>query len=149
MTSQQTTAIGNRSTRIYWVGSNRRHDRYNMSLVNRIMDLMGPSFLMNWKELLEENNSGKRRHMFKTPNAPITFPAKLRALYVVPFRSLEGIARILSRITGIRSVCYISIFKRIRNIFPQLPGTMEKPVDREIDFTGYKIIIRGYYLGNK
>jgi hypothetical protein len=60
-------AIGNRSTRRYWVGSDRWRDRYNRSLVNRVEDLMDPSFLMNWKTLLEENNRGKRGHLFREP----------------------------------------------------------------------------------
>ncbi|AKA48367.1 transposase [uncultured archaeon] len=149
MTPQQITAIGNRSTRRYWVGSNRRHDRYNRSLVNRVEDLMDPSFLMNWKNLLQDNNRGKRGHPFKTPNAFITFLAKLRALYSVPFRSLEGIARVFSRISGIRTVCYTNIFRRIRKIVPTLPHTDGKPVDCAIDSTGFKITIRGDYLGTK
>lgn len=149
MTPQPIMAIGSRSTRRYWVGSDRRHDRYNRSLVNRVEDLMDPSFLMNWKTLLEENNRGKRGHPFRTPNAFIIFLAKLRALYSVPFRSLEGIARIFSRVTGIRSVCYTSIFRRIRKIMPELPEVSGKPVDCAIDSTGFKITIRGDYLGNK
>jgi len=87
---------------------------YNRSLVNRVEDLMDPSFLMNWNVLLEEINRGKHGHPFRAPNAFITFFAKLRALYGVPFRSLEGIARVFSRISGIRSGCYTSIFRRIR-----------------------------------
>ena len=149
MTPQPIMAIGNRTTRRYWVGSNRRHDRYNRSLVNRVEDLMDPSFLMNWKTLLEENNRGKRGHPYRTPNAFITFLAELRALYSVPFRSLEGIARVFSRVTGIRSVCYTSIFRRIRKIIPKLPEVNGKPVDCAIDSTGFKITIRGDYLGNK
>ena len=48
---------------------------------------MDPSFLMDRKTLLEENNRGKRGHPYTTPNAFITFLAKLRAVYNVPFRS--------------------------------------------------------------
>jgi transposase len=149
MTPQPITALGNRSTRRYWIGSDRRHDRYNRSLVNRIEDLMDPSFLLNWKVLLEENNRGKRGHPYATPNAFITFLAKLRAVYSIPFRSLEGVARIFSRITGIRSVCYTNIFRRIRRITPKLTNPGGKPVDCAIDSTGFKITIRGDYLGNK
>ncbi len=149
MTAQQITAITNRSTRRYWIGSNRRYDRYNRSLVNRIEDLMDPSFLMNWKTLLEENNRGKRGHPYRTPNAFITFLAKLRAVYNVPFRSLEGIARIFARITGIATVSYTSIFRRIRKITPAIHDLPIKPVDCAIDSTGFKITIRGDYLGSK
>ena len=142
MTPKPITAIGNRSTRRYWIGSNRRFDKYNRSLVNRIEDLMDPSFLMNWRNLLGDNNRGKRGHPYGTPNAFITFLAKLRAVYNVPFRSLEGIARVFSRVTGIRSVCYTSIFRRIRKIVPQLPYSQGKPVDCAIDFTGFNVTIR-------
>ena len=48
MTPKLITATGNGSTRIHGIGSGRRHDRYNRSLVNRIEDLMDPSFLMDW-----------------------------------------------------------------------------------------------------
>lgn len=142
MTTQQITAIRNGSTIRYWIGSDRRFDVYNRSLVNRIEDLMDPSFLMNWRELLKGNNHGKRCHPYKTPEALITFLAILRALYGVFFRSLEGIARVFSRVTGIRSVCYTSIFRRIRKIVPQLPYSQGKPVDCAIDFTGFNVTIR-------
>ena len=37
-------------------GSDRRDDKYNRSIVNRIEDMMDTSFLMDWKISLEENN---------------------------------------------------------------------------------------------
>ena len=149
MTPKPITATANRSKRRYWIGSNRRYDRYNSSLVDRIEDLFDPSFLIDWKMLLSDNNRGKRRHPYKTPNAFITFLVKLRALYNVPFRSLEGIARIFARITGITTVCYTSIFRRIRKITPAIPDSQGKPVDCAIDSTGFKFTIRGDYLGTK
>ncbi len=54
---------------------------------------MDPSFLMDWKVLLKENNEGKRGHPYRTPNAFITFLAKLRAMYVYHsdhWRVLQG-----------------------------------------------------------
>jgi len=39
-----------------------------------------------------------------------------------------------------------SIFRRIMKILPQLHHTVEKPVDCTIEFTGFKITIRGDYL---
>ena len=95
MTPKPIMVIGNRSTRRYWIGSDRRYDRYNRSLVDRIEDLLDPSFLMDWKLLL----------------------AKLRAMYGIPFRSLEGIARIFARITGFATVCYTSIYMIIIAVF--------------------------------
>ena len=64
MTPKPITAAGNRSTGRYWIGSDRRYDRYNRSLVNRIEDLMDPSFLMNWRDLIADNNRGKRGHPY-------------------------------------------------------------------------------------
>lgn len=71
----------------------------------RIEDLLDPSFLMYWRMLLDENNHGKRGLPYTTPNAFITFLAKVRGVYSIPFRSLDGIAGIFSRITGIATVC--------------------------------------------
>ena len=51
--------MGNRSTKRYYTSSNRRRDRHNKSLVNRIENLIDVSSLMDWKALLEENNMGK------------------------------------------------------------------------------------------
>ena len=149
MTPKPITATANRSKRRYWIGSNRRYDSYNSSLVDRIEDLFDPSFLIDWKMLLSDNNRGKRGHPYRTPNVFITFPAKLRTMYNIPFRSLEGIARIFARITGIATVCYTSIFRRIRKITPAIPDSHGKPVDCAIDSTGFKITIRGNYLGTK
>jgi hypothetical protein len=87
-------------------------------MVDGIEDLMVLSFLMNFKTLLEENNRGKIGHPKRTPNAFITFLAKLRAVYNLPFSSLEGIARIFARLTGIATFCYKSIFRSIRKITP-------------------------------
>ena len=114
MIAKPITATAKRSTRKHWSDSNRRYDRYNRSLVNRIEDLMDSSFLMNWRNLLINNNWGKRGRPYKTPKAFITFLAKIRAMYSIPFRSLEGIARIFARITRITTVCYTSIFRKIR-----------------------------------
>ena len=110
---------------------------------------MDPSFLMNWRDLIADNNRGKRGHPYKTPNAFITFLAILRALYNFPFRSLEGIARIFAGITGITTVYYTSIFRRIRKITPAIADSQGKPVPYDIDSTGFKITISGDYLGSK
>lgn len=42
MTQKPITIISNRSTRRHWIGSNRKFDKYNRSLVNRIEDLPVP-----------------------------------------------------------------------------------------------------------
>jgi hypothetical protein len=104
---------------------------------------------MDWKTLLEENNRGKRSHPYRTQTAVITFLAKRKAMCGVPFRSLEGIARIFFRFTGICSVCYKGILRRIKYIIPAISDSHGIAVDRGIDSTGFKITIRGDYLGTK
>jgi hypothetical protein len=119
----------------HWIGSDRRYDRYNRSLANRTEDLLDPSFLMDWKLILDENNMNKVGHPFTTPNAFITFLAKMRSMHCIPFRSLEGMAGLFSRITSIITVCYTSIFRRIRKNIPDLDHHDGKPVECAIDYT--------------
>ncbi len=137
-----------RSIRRYFVGSNRRWDRYNRSLVDRVHDLLNPGFLQHWRILLEEINRGKRGRPFKTPNAFILFLAKIRAMFGVPFRTLQALARIISSATGIPCLSYSRIFKRIRSIRPALDPVTGK-MDGAIDSSGFKITMRGDYLGSK
>jgi len=54
--------------------------------VNRIEDLLDPPYLLDWKLLFDENNHGKGDHPCTTPNPFITFLAKIRAVYSIPFR---------------------------------------------------------------
>ena len=79
----------NRSIRRYFVGSDGRWDRYNRSLVDRVYDLLNTESMKNWMILLAEINSGKRGRLFKVPNTIVLILAKLRALFNIPFRSLD------------------------------------------------------------
>jgi hypothetical protein len=101
---------------------------------------------MNWENLLEEKNTGKTGNTFKTPKAFMTSLEKLRSMHSIQFRLLEGIAKIFSRITGTKTVCYTSIFMGIKNIVPSLELNEGKPLDCAIDPTGFKIIINGDYI---
>ena len=147
MTPQINNKI-NRSIKRYWIGSNRRWEKYNESLVDRVEYLTDLSFIKDYDTLLEEKNSGKIGHPYKVPDALIMYLARLRSIFNVPFRSLEGILRSLAIITGIKSISYSEIFRRIRRIQPELNNTNSK-LDCIIDSTGYKITIRGDYLGHK
>jgi hypothetical protein len=138
----------NRSIKRYWIGSNRRWEKYNESLVDRVEYLTDLSFIKDYDTLLEEKNSGKIGHPYKVPDALIMYLARLRSIFNVPFRSLEGILRSLAIITGIKSISYSEIFRRIRRIKPELNNINNK-LDCIIDSTGYKITIRGDYLGHK
>jgi hypothetical protein len=139
----------NRSIKKYWIGSNRRWEKYNESLVDRIEYLTDLSFIRDYDTLLEENNNGKIGHLYKVPDTLIMYLARLRSIFNVPFRSLEGMLRSLAIITGIKSISYREIFRRIRRIKPVLNNNINSKLDCIIDSTGYKITIRGDYLGHK
>ena len=147
MTPQINNKI-NRSIKRYWIGSNRRWEKYNESLVDRIEYLTDLSFIKDYDTLLEEKNSGKIGHPYKVPDALIMYLARLRSIFNVPFRSLEGMLSSLAIITGIKSISYSEIFRRIRRIKPELNNINSK-LDCIIDSTGYKITIRGDYLRHK
>ena len=134
--------------RRYFVGSNRRWDRYNRSLVDRGFDLLNPLFFLRWKLLLSENNRGKRGRPFKVPTALITFLAKMRAKYNAPFRDLQSLARTYCALLGLGCIHYSNIFRRMRSMRLLFdPGIGER--DAAIDSSGFKITIRGDYLGTK
>ena len=116
--------------------------------MDRVYDLLNPGFLSSWKILLGEINGGKRGRPFKTPNAFILFLAKIRAMFGVPFRALQALARIVSTATGIPGLSYTGLFKRIRSINPVLNQNRGR-VDGAIDSSGFKITIRGDYPGSK
>ena len=147
MTPQINNKI-NRSIKRYWIGSNRRWEKYNESLVDRIEYLTDLSFIKDYDTLLEENNSGKIGHPYKVPDALIMYLARLRSIFNIPFRTLEGMLRSLAIIANIKSISYSEIFRRIRRIKPELNNINSK-LDCIIDSTGYKITIRGDYLRHK
>lgn len=139
----------NRSIKRYWIGSNRRWDKYNESLVDRIEYITDLSFINNYYDLLKENNNKKIGHPYKVPDALIIYLSRLRSIYNIPFRSLEGILRSLAIITKIKTISYTEIFRRIRKIKPNLDNNINSKLDCIIDSTGYKITIRGDYLRHK
>ena len=147
MTPQINNKI-NRSIKRYWIGSNRRWKKYNESLVDRIEYLTDLSFIKDNDRLLEEKNNGKIGHPYKVPDALIIYLARLRSIFSIPFRSLEGVLRSLAIIANIKSISYSEIFRRIRRIKPELNNINSK-LDCIIDSTGSKITIRGDYLRHK
>ena len=98
---------------------------------------------------MEEKNNGKIGHPYKVPDALIMYLARLRSIFNIPFRTLEGMLRSLAIIANIKSISYSEIFRRIRRIKPVLNNNINNKLDCIIDSTGYKITIRGDYLGHK
>ena len=94
----------------------RNWSKYNRPLVEGILSLLDTDPLHKWKHLLDEDNGHKIGRPFKVPDVLISFPAKIRPIYSMPFRSLESIPRIFSGIMGLNAIHYTSIFRRIRNM---------------------------------
>ena len=127
----------------------RNWSKYNKSLVERMFSLLDTNSLYKWKHSLEEENKCKRGRPFKVPDALINFLAKIRSIYSIPFRSLESILKIFSGIMGLNAIHYTSIFRRIRNMEVMNTENNSENIECAIDSTGFKITIRGDYLGNK
>ncbi len=127
----------------------RNWSKYNKSLVERMFSLLDTNSLSKWKNSLEEENKCKRGRPFKVPYALINFLAKIRSIYSIPFRSLESILKIFSGIMGLNAVHYTNIFRRIRNMEVVNTENNSENIECAIDSTGFKITIRGDYLGNK
>jgi hypothetical protein len=91
--------------------------KYNPSLVKRIDVLLDTSFLDSWKDDVEREIQGKVGHPYEYPQEFFVFLSKVRELWNIPFRELEGFVRKLSQLTGkFRPLSYVAIFQRIRSI---------------------------------
>lgn len=129
--------------------------KYNPSLVKRIDILLDTSFLDSWKDDLDEENDGKVGHPYEYPQEFFVFLSKVRSLWNVPFRELEGFVRKLSQLTGkFKPLSYVSIFQRIRGIpisgmIEEINGASRDGMTLIIDSSGFKITQRGDWLSTK
>ena len=148
--TESNTPVGNIERR-----DKRVWSKYNPSLVRRIDVLLDTSFLHSWKEDVDRENEGKVGHPYEYPEEFFLFLSKIRSLWNVPFRELEGFVRKLSELTGkFRPLSYVAIFQRIRSI--PISGMIEE-MNREvrdgmtvvIDSSGFKITERGDWLSSK
>jgi len=114
-----------------------------------MFSLLDTNSLSKCKNSLEEENKCKRGRPFKVPDALINFLAKIRSNYSIPFRSPESILRIFSGIMGLNAIHYTNIFRRIRNMKVMNTENNSENVECAVDSTGFKITIRGDYLGDK
>ena len=111
-------------------------------------DFLDNSVLYRWNELLNENNYSKRGRPFKIPGIIIFYLAKLRELHNIPFRQLESELHNLSKIYKFPEITFTSIYRRIRKIIPEIKNDNSNIISA-IDSSGFKITLRGDYLGNK
>ncbi len=67
--------------------------KYNQSLVKRILILLDTSFPNKWEEELEIENNGKTERPYEYPMEFFIFLSKIRSLWSLSFRELEGFVR--------------------------------------------------------
>jgi hypothetical protein len=147
MTNTPIDAIERRDKRVW--------SKYNPSLVKRIDILLDTSFLDSWNDDLGKENEGKVGHLYEYPQEFFVFLSKVRELWNVPFRELEGFVRKLSELTGrFKPLSYVAIFQRIRGIpisemIEEINGASRDGMTVVIDSSGLKITQRGAWLTTK
>ena len=129
--------------------------KYNESLVRRVEVLMDLSILDSWDGSLDRENEGKVGRPFEYPQEFFVFLSKIRSLWNVPFRELEGFVRKLSELTGkFHPLSYVAIFQRIRAIpvdgmLNDICSSAGNGMTVIIDSSGFKITERGDWLSTK
>ena len=111
-------------------------------------DFLDYSPFNRWGELLGEKNYNKRGRPYKIPDIVILYLTKLRELRGIPFRQLESELHNLSKIFRFPEISFISIYRRIRKIIPEIEND-NNGVLVAIDSSGFKVTLRGNYLENK
>ncbi|MEM3844623.1 MAG: transposase [Candidatus Parvarchaeota archaeon] len=116
---------------------------------------MDTSFLNSWNDDLKRENDRKVGHPYEYPQEFFIFLSKVRELWNVPFRELEGFVRKLSELTGkFRPLSYVAIFHRIRSILisgmiDEINAFSSKGTTVIIDSSGLKLTQRGDWLSTK
>lgn len=136
-------------------GYKRDWSKNNSSLVKRIDFLMDMTFLDSLDEALERENEGKVGHPYEYPQEFFEFLAKIRSLWNIPFRELDGFVRKLSELTGkFKPLSYVAIFNGIRGIpigemLGEMNGESRDGMTVIIDSSDLKITERGDWLSSK
>ena len=105
--------------------------------------------MCSWNDDLEKENVENVGHPYEYPQEFFVSLSKVRELWNVPFRELEGFVRKLSQLTGrFKPLSYVAIFRRIRGIpisgmIEEINGSSRDGVTVIIDSSGFKITQRG------
>ncbi len=152
MTPKPISFGSNRNIRRYRYYNYRRD--YSKKYINAMDDFCDYSVFSRWRELLEENNYNKKGGPCKILGIVIMYLAKLRELRELrefrgmPFRQLQTEMHNLSKIFRFPEISFTSIYRRVRKIVPEIENDSNS-VLAAIDSSGFKITLRGDYLGNK
>ena len=146
MTPKPVNFRSNRDIRRYRYNNYR--SGYSESYILAMDDFLDNSSLNRWRELLKENNYRKRGRPYRIPGIVILYLAKLRELRGISFRQLQSELHNLSREFKFPEISFTSIYRRIRKITLGIMND-SSGVLAAIDSSGFKITLRGDYLGSK
>lgn len=125
---------------------------YNEGLVKRGEILFDFRLFEEWNEELEVMNEGKRGRPYEFPDIFIQFLMRLKSIFKIDYRSVEGIARrlILFVPQAKRAPDYSTLPLRVKGLQWNLKVYQEN-TEQEIagDATGLKTSNRGEYRMNK
>jgi len=125
---------------------------YNDGLVKRGEILMDYELFRNWDKELKMMNKNKVGGRYQYPDSFIHFLARLKCMFQIDYRTLEGIENRLVILIphAKKSADYTTLQKRFRDLEINLK-VYEKGMEQEIagDSTGLKTSNRGEYRMNK
>lgn len=131
----------------------RNWKQYNERKVHEVEILFDPEYLKAKLKIPEINNAGKVGRPFRYTNAMIalyTIPATYLRL---PMRQVEGLARIISKITGVKATPdYTTLWRRKNKLSIDITDEeidLNKPTTIAIDATGFKVTNRGDWIRHK
>lgn len=130
--------------------ADRNWKQYNERLVQRGEILLSVESLQGWQEELGEMNRGKNGRPFRYPHSLILFLGTLRAVFSLPYRQLEGLARGLGKLIAIPTPDYSTLSLRIPNLNLAVDLGYEPKEGEEaviaVDSTGIKVTNRGEWM---
>lgn len=131
----------------------RNWKTYNSQLVRRGELYISLEFLDNWDNELKEMNKKKMGRRFIYPEKFIKWTALIYHTMNMPYRTMEGFLRQLSRyIPRLKAADYTTLFRRIRDVKIDLKDSIPRttrPIVIAVDSSEIQISPRGEWRNHK
>src|SRR3989304_7211795 len=121
---------------------------YNEALIRRGEVLLDVGFGSNWSRSLKELNCpGKLGRPFEFPDAYVEFLAFLKIGFKLPYRTVQGAVRALSKVIRIEQMHFTHMRRRILAKKPSLKieEKTDEPVTLVVDSSGLSTTRKGAY----
>ena len=126
---------------------------YNKQLVRRGELYISLDFIDNWDQELQQMNNGKVGRKYIYPEKFIKWTALVYHVMNMPYRTIQGFLRSLSRyIPKLKAADYTTLFRRMKHVDIKLQDSMKLPNGPfivAVDTTGIKITTRGDWIRHK